>query len=57
MILVEGSRMRGWVQYEPFNMATAMRWFPIAIFFCTMLLSSFLSMQYMNIPMVSSENR
>ncbi|CAM9669631.1 unnamed protein product [Scytosiphon promiscuus] len=53
VILVEASRMKGWVQYEPFNMATAMRWFPIAIFFCTMLLSSFLSMQYMNVPMVT----
>eukprot|EP00752_Nemacystus_decipiens_P016768 g15005.t1 len=53
VILVEGSRIKGWVQYEPFNMATAMRWFPIAIFFCTMLLSSFLSMQYMNVPMVT----
>eukprot|EP00903_Cladosiphon_okamuranus_P010193 g9652.t1 len=53
VILVEISRVQGWVQYEPFNMATAMRWFPIAVFFCTMLLSSFLSMQYMNVPMVT----
>ncbi|CAM9195790.1 unnamed protein product [Hapterophycus canaliculatus] len=53
VVLVEASRMKGWVQYEPFNMATAMRWFPIAIFFCTMLLSSFLSMQYMNVPMIT----
>ncbi|CAN0181987.1 unnamed protein product, partial [Ectocarpus fasciculatus] len=53
VILVEGSRMKGLVQYEPFNMATAMRWFPIAIFFSTMLLSSFLSMQYMGVPMVT----
>ncbi|CAM9926190.1 unnamed protein product [Pylaiella littoralis] len=53
VILVEGARMKGAVQYEPFNMATAMRWFPIAIFFCTMLLSSFLSMQYMGVPMVT----
>ncbi|CAB1118787.1 unnamed protein product [Ectocarpus sp. CCAP 1310/34] len=53
VLLVEASRMKGLVQYEPFNMATAMRWFPIAIFFCTMLLSSFLSMQYMGVPMVT----
>ncbi|CAN0311554.1 unnamed protein product, partial [Laminaria digitata] len=53
VILVEGSRRAGWVQYEPFNFTTAMRWFPIAVFFCAMLLSSFLSYQYMNVPMVT----
>ena len=53
VILVEISRRMGWVQYEPFNVTTAMRWFPIAVFFCAMLLSSFLSYQYMNVPMVS----
>ncbi len=55
VILVEGARMRGWVKYEQFNVATAIRWAPIAFFFCLMLLSSFLSMRYMQVPMVRAK--
>lgn len=49
---MEFARRCGWVTYEPFKMATAKTWSPIAFFFCLMLVSSFKSYQYMQVPMV-----
>lgn len=49
--------MMGWVKYEPFNLQTAVRWSPIAAFFCFMLVSSFCSMHYMNVPMVRHQSK
>lgn len=53
VVCVEISRRVGWVKYEAFNVKTALQWCPIAVFFCAMLVSSFRSYEYMNVPMVS----
>ena len=53
VILVELSKRLGYVEYPPFEISTALKWLPVNILFIGMLLSGFMSLVYLSVPMVT----
>lgn len=53
VILVEGAKLMRLVDYPAFNMSTAKSWLPLNLLFIGMLVTGFLSLVYVSVPMVT----
>lgn len=53
VILVYGAKLLKIVEYPSFSMTTAIAWIPLNILFVGMICSGFLSLVYVNVPMVT----
>jgi GDP-mannose transporter len=53
VILGESCRAFNVVQYKSFEIATAAIWLPVNVCFVLMLLTSFMSFKYLNVPMIT----
>jgi len=53
VVCVETCKRLGWVEYPNFRWETAKRWIPVNIFFCLMLFTSMVALQYNSVPMVT----
>ena len=53
VILVESCRMLGVVEYAKFQPSIALRWLPVNVMFVAMLVTSFMSLKYLSVPMVT----
>lgn len=53
VVMVEGLKKAGKVSYPDFNKETAMKWLPVNVFFVLMLVTGFLSLKYVHVPMVT----
>lgn len=51
--MVEGLKKAGKVSYPDFNKETAMKWMPVNVFFVLMLVTGFMSLKYVHVPMVT----
>ncbi len=53
VLLVEISRIMGWIEYQPFSFQVAKSWLPLNVLFVGMLCSGFFAISYVNVPMVT----
>jgi len=53
VILVEGARKFGVVSYRDFELEMALKWLPVNVCFVAMLMTSFMSFKYLNVPMIT----
>ena len=53
VVLVEAAKVMKMVDYPTFNLATAKSWLPLNILFIGMLVTGFLSLVYVSVPMVT----
>uniref|UniRef100_A0A7S2SW66 Sugar phosphate transporter domain-containing protein n=1 Tax=Rhizochromulina marina TaxID=1034831 RepID=A0A7S2SW66_9STRA len=53
VLLVEASRIMGIVSYQPFQSSVALRWLPVNLCFVVMLMTSFRSFKFLNVPIIT----
>lgn len=53
VLLVESARLLNIVEYPTFSWKTAKQWLPVNLFFISMLVTGFLSLVYVSVPMVT----
>ena len=53
VILVESAKALKWIEYPNFNFVTARAWLPLNMLFIGMLVTGFLSLVYVSVPMVT----
>ena len=53
VVLVELAKMFKFAEYPSFNLKTARSWLPLNLFFIGMLISGFLSLVYVSVPIVT----
>lgn len=53
IIAVDFCKRMQWVEYPSFNVATALKWAPVNLFFCAMLFTGMTSLQHNSVPMVT----
>lgn len=53
VVLVEGAKLMQMVEYPAFNFSTARSWLPLNLLFIGMLVTGFLSLVYVSVPMVT----
>ena len=53
VILVESAKALKWIEYPNFNLTTAKAWLPLNMLFIGMLVTGFLSLVYVSVPMVT----
>ena len=53
VVLVESAKALKWIEYPNFNFSTAKSWLPLNLLFIGMLVTGFLSLVYVSVPMVT----